>query len=61
MTRSLVALAAAPAASAARASGDSGTASMGEMHMSGAQFGMMAGGLAVLGLVIWGVAKVTSR
>ncbi len=45
----------------ALASEDSGTSSMAEMNVSGAQFGMFLGGLAVLGLVIWGVVKVMNK
>ena len=46
------------AASTALASGDSGTSGMGEMTITGGQFGMMIGGLVVLGVVVWIVAKV---
>jgi hypothetical protein len=59
--RAAVAAAILTVAGVARAGGDSGTGSMGEMSISGSQFGMMVGGLAVLGVVIWGVAKFTSR
>jgi hypothetical protein len=45
----------------AQAAGDSGTSSVNEMNVSGAQFGMMIGGLVVMGLVIWGVVKVVNR
>jgi hypothetical protein len=45
----------------AQASGDSGTSSVSEMNVSGAQFGMMVGGLVVMGLVIWGVIKVVNK
>jgi hypothetical protein len=41
--------------------GDSGTGAVAEMNVSGAQFGMMVGGLVVMGLVIWGVIKVVNR
>lgn len=49
------------AATAALAAGDSGTSSAGEMELSGAQFGMLVGGLVVLGVVVWLVAKVVSK
>jgi Na+/glutamate symporter len=49
------------AASAALAAGDSGTSSAGEMQLSGAQFGMLVGGLVGLGVVVWLVSKVVSR
>jgi hypothetical protein len=53
-----VALAALAVASRALASGDSGTSGVGEMSISGAQFAMMVGALAGLGVVVWLVAKV---
>jgi hypothetical protein len=56
--KKLTALATLAAASSALASGDSGTSGMGEMQISGAQFGMMLGALVGLGVVIWIVAKV---
>ncbi len=49
------------ASTAALAAGDSGTSSVGEMTVSGAQFGMMIGGLAGMGLVIWLITKVMNR
>jgi hypothetical protein len=49
------------ASSAALAAGDSGTSSVGEMSLTGAQFGMMVGGLVGLGVVIWLVVKVANR
>jgi hypothetical protein len=49
------------AATAARAAGDSGTESMGDMTVTGAQFMMMVGGLVGLGLVVWIVVKVMNR
>jgi hypothetical protein len=45
----------------ALAAGDSGTSSVGEMQVSGTHLLLMVGGLVVLGLVIWGLAKLTSR
>lgn len=48
-------------APAAHAGGDSGTASMGEMQLSGTHFLMMLGGLVGLGVVVWLLAKVVSR
>jgi hypothetical protein len=48
-------------ASNALASGDSGTGAVGEMTISGAQFGMMVGALVGLGLVVWVVAKFASK
>lgn len=45
----------------ALAGGDSGTSSVGEMQVTGAQFAMMLGGLAGLGVVVWLLAKVMNR
>ncbi len=59
--RATAAVLATAVASLARAGGDSGTSSMGEMQVSGSHFGMMIGGLVLLGVVIWGIAKVTSK
>ncbi len=59
--RSVAVLAGTALASVASASGDTGTGAVSEMQITGGQFGMMVGGLAVLGLVIWGVAKFTSK
>jgi hypothetical protein len=59
--RAAVAGVAFSAANAALAAGDSGTSSMGEMSISGAQFGMLIGGLVGLAAVIWVVTKVVSR
>jgi hypothetical protein len=59
--RLATALAASLAATAARAAGDSGTSSMGDMNITGAQLGMMVGGLVGLGVVFWLLAKVLSR
>lgn len=59
--RAAVAGAALSAAGAALAAGDSGTSSMGEMSISGAQFGMLVGGLVVLGVVIWLVVKFVAK
>jgi hypothetical protein len=56
-----VAAATLSAATAALAAGDSGTSSAGEMQLTGAQFGMLVGGLVALGVVVWLVAKVVSR
>jgi hypothetical protein len=53
-----VALAVLAATARAFASGDSGTGGVGEMTITGAQFGMMVGALAGLGVVVWLVAKV---
>jgi len=44
--------------SLSRAGGDSGTESMGDMTVTGAQFLMMAGGLVGLGAVVWVVVEV---
>ncbi|HET8539562.1 MAG TPA: hypothetical protein VFL83_06795 [Anaeromyxobacter sp.] len=49
------------AASTALAAGDSGTSSVGEMSLSGAQFGMLVGGLVGLGVVVWVVVKIASK
>jgi len=59
--RAAVAAAAISAATSALAAGDSGTSSMGEMSVSGAQFGMLIGGLVGLGVVIWVVSKFVSK
>ena len=45
----------------AQAASESGTESMSEMNVSGAQLGMFVGGLAVMGLVIWGIVKVVNK
>jgi hypothetical protein len=49
------------ASNAALAAGDSGTSSVGEMSLTGAQFGMMVAALVGLGVVIWLVVKVANR
>ena len=49
------------AAQVARAAGDSGTSSVAEMQVTGAQLAMMVGGLAGLGVVVWLLAKVLFR
>jgi hypothetical protein len=59
--RLATALALSVAAATARAAGDSGTSSMGDMNITGAQLGMMVGGLVGLGVVFWLLAKVLSR
>jgi hypothetical protein len=59
--RPVVAAITALAATAAQAAGDSGTSSMGEMQLSGAHFFMILGGMVVLGLVVWLVAKFAGR
>ena len=59
--RAAVAAALSAVSSAALASGDTGTAGVGEMTVTGAQFGMMVGGLVGLGVVVWIVAKVASK
>jgi hypothetical protein len=56
-----VAAATLSAASAAFASGDTGTAGVGEMTLSGAQFGMLVGGLVGLGVVVWLVVKIAAK
>ncbi len=48
-------------ARAAQAAGDSGTSSVGEMSVTGAQLAMMVGALAGLGVVVWVLAKVLFR
>ena len=46
------------AAGVAQAAGDSGTSSVGEMGVSVGQLGLLAGGVVVLGLVVWALVKV---
>jgi hypothetical protein len=48
-------------ATAAYAVGESGTGSVSEMQVSGSTLAMLFGGIAVLGVVIWGVIKVLNR
>lgn len=45
----------------ALAGGDSGTQSMSEMNITGAQFGMLVGALVGLGIVIWLVVKLMNK
>ncbi len=59
--RAAVAGAVLSAAPAALAAGDSGTSSMGEMTITGAQFGLLVGGLVGLAAVVWIVTKIVSR
>ncbi len=59
--RTSAAALAASAASAALAAGDSGTSSVGEMSLSGAQFGMLLGGVVGLGVVVWFVVKIAAK
>jgi len=60
-TRGAVAAAILCAAGTALAAGDSGTSSVGEMQVSGAQFFMMVGGLIGLGVVVWIVSKFVGK
>jgi hypothetical protein len=55
------ALAFVTAANVAQASGDSGTSSVGDMNVTGAQLGMIIGGVAVMGVVIYFLIKFVSR
>ena len=48
-------------ATVAYASGDSGTGSVGEMQVTGSMLGMIVGGVAVMGVVIWILVKFLSR
>jgi hypothetical protein len=48
-------------ASTALASGDTGTGAVGEMTITGSQFGMMIGALVGLGVIVWLVAKVATK
>jgi len=48
-------------AAVAQAAGDSGTASVSEMPVSGAQFMMLLGGLVGMGVVVWFVVKALNR
>jgi hypothetical protein len=59
--RAAIAAAVAATSSVALASGDTGTAGVGEMSLTGGQFAMMLGALVGLGVVIWLVAKVANR
>lgn len=43
------------------AGGDSGTSSVNEMNVTGTQFLMMIGGVAVLGVVIWLVVRMMNK
>lgn len=49
------------ASSLSLASGDSGTSSMSELNLTGIQFLMLLGGVAVLGVVIWLVVKLMNK
>jgi flagellar biogenesis protein FliO len=44
----------------ALASGDTGTGAVSEMQVSGKQFMMMIGALLAMGVIVYGVAKMTS-
>ncbi len=57
----LASLAYAASVGVAQAASESGTESVAEMNVSGAQLGMFLGGLAVMGLVIWGVVKMVNK
>jgi hypothetical protein len=57
----IAALVYAACAGVAQAASESGTEAMAEMNVSGAQLGMFVGGLAVMGLVIWGIVKVVNK
>jgi hypothetical protein len=59
--KKLFAAAVVSAANVALAAGDSGTSSVGEMNVTGAQFAMMVGGLVGLGVVVWLVSKIVSK
>jgi hypothetical protein len=59
--RSAAAAAIVTLASVAQAAGDSGTGSMGEMNVTGAQLGMIVAGLAGMGVVLWLLIKFLSR
>lgn len=61
LVRRVAAVASASIATRALAAGDSGTSSMGEMSVSGAQFMMLIGGLVGLGVVTWLVVKLMNR
>lgn len=61
MARHIAATAGLSLASMAAAAGDSGTESMGEMTVTGAQFMMMLGGFVGLGVVVWLVVKAMNR
>ena len=56
--RAAVAAALSAVSSAALASGDTGTAGVAEMTVTGPQLAMMIGGFVGLGVVVWIVAKV---
>jgi hypothetical protein len=57
LMKSGAAAALATVARAAQAAGDSGTSSVGEMQVTGAQLAMMVGALVGLGVVVWLLAK----
>jgi hypothetical protein len=59
--RAALAAATLAASGSALAAGDSGTGSMGEMQLSGTHFLMMLGALVLLGVVIYFLAKLTSK
>jgi hypothetical protein len=61
LARRIAAGAAVSLSTVARAGGDSGTESMGDMTVTGAQFMMMLGGLVGLGVVVWFVVKAMNR
>jgi hypothetical protein len=43
----------------ALANEETGTGAVAEMNVSGKQLGMMVGGAVALGLIVWGVSKLT--
>jgi hypothetical protein len=49
------------ASAVAHAAGDSGTSSVSDMPVTGAHLAMMAGGVVLLGVVVWVIAKVVNR
>jgi hypothetical protein len=49
------------AGAVARAAGDSGTSSVSDMPVTGAHIAMMGGGVVLLGVVVWVVARVMNR
>ena len=59
--RTATAVALVAGARVALASGDSGTSSVGDMNVGGAQLGMIIGGVAAMGVVIWVLLKFLNR
>jgi hypothetical protein len=59
--RAALSTAALAAAAVAHAAEESGTSAVGEMHVSGATLAMLAGGVALVGAVVYVVTKVVMK